>query len=275
MGAIDEAEAAATMQQTRQLHAAVRRVSKPRQLQVPSHALRLATEPDGSGVGRAPLLALLERGGEVRFKLYLWLRWYSQHSTDFEPAPIRLSHFQWALLLALPDPETSGVKRVSTALAQLEERGLLIRSTERPAAAKPTNVSWWPLDRDQPPTGYAALPVGFFTGQWIGGFSGRALAALLILIDRANPRINMPKATLGPPTYVAESVLTNTYGVSEDLYRPGRQDLEAVKLVTSRLNKRWSGQDSDWSGVESTLNAATLRDTPHPRFATARKSAGR
>ena len=141
------------MQQTRLLHAAVRRVSKPRQLQVPSHALRLATEPDGSGVGRAPLLALLERGGEVRFKLYLWLRWYSQHSTDFEPAPIRLSHFQWALLLALPDPETSGVKRVSTALAQLEDRGLLIRSTERPAAAKPTNVSWWPLDRTSRPPG--------------------------------------------------------------------------------------------------------------------------
>lgn len=74
----------------------------------------------------------------------------------------------------------------------------------------------------------------------------------------------MPNDTVGPPTYVAESVLETTYGVSEDLYRPGRQELERVGLVSSRLNKRWSGEESDWSGVESTLNVAKLRSEPHP-----------
>jgi hypothetical protein len=272
--ATNAAEAAATVAQTQQLLKQVRGIGKPRQLQVPSQGLRLAGPPQDGEPGRAPLLHLLDRG-EVRFKAYLWLRWFSQHSQDFEPTPLRLSHLQWAMLLGLPDPEAAGVKRVSTAMAQLVERGLIVRSDQRPAAIKPTNVDWWPLDRDQPSGGYAALPVGFFTGQWIGGLSGRALAALLILIDRANPRINMPKATHGPPTYVAESVLTGTYGVSEDLYRPGRTELEKTKLATKKLNKRWSGEDSDWSGVESTLHAAKLRDSPHPRYKDALRQAKR
>lgn len=274
MGTIAEAEAAATLAQTSQVLTQVRRASKPRQLQVPSAALRRGSDPQASGAGRAALLGLLERG-EVRFKIYLWLRWYAQHSKGFEPAALRLSHLQWAILLGLPDPAGGGIKRVSTALNQLEERDLVDRSSGRPAAIRPTHVAWWPLDRGQPTGGYTALPVGFFTGQWIGGLSGRALAALLILIDRANPRINMPKAILGPPTYVAESVLTEAYAISEDLYRPGRKELEAAGLVTSRLNKRWSGQDSDWSGVESTLNAARLRDQVHPRYAAAHRAAGR
>jgi hypothetical protein len=274
VGRIDEVEAATTAQQTQDVLARVRKVSKPRQLQIPSGALRRGLDPGAGESGRAPLLDLLERG-EVRFKLYLWLRWLSQHSTDFEPTPIRLSHLQWALLLGLADPAGGGVKRVGAAMAQLEQRELVNRSPERPAAVKPTNVAWWPVDRDQPKGGYAALPVGFFTEQWIGGLSGRALATLLILIDRANPRINMPSATLGPPTYVAESVLNTTYGISEDLYRPGRKELEAAGLVTSRLDKRWSGQDSDWRGVESTLNAAKLRDEPHPHYAAALTAARR
>lgn len=258
-----EVLARATLKQTSLVMSQVRRASKPRQLQLPSDALRRPAPSSASA--RAPLLALLDRG-EVRFKLYLWLRWYSQHSPDFEPAPVRLSHVQWALLLALPEPETNGIKRVSLAMAQLEQRGLVTRSSGRPAAVKPTDVPWWPVDRERPHGGYAALPVNFFIGQWIGGLSGQALASLVVLIDRANPRISMPNATLGPATYIPESVLEGTYGISEDLYRQGRQELERVQLVSSRLNKRWSGEASDWSGVESTLDVAKLRSSPHPNF---------
>jgi hypothetical protein len=256
-----------TAQATAHLIADVRRLSQPRQAQIPSTALRAATPTDGADVERAPLLAMLDRG-DVRLKLYLWLRWYAQHSPGFEPAPLRLSHLEWAQLLALPDPAGNGTKRVSAALKWLDQHGYLTRGTDRPASVKPTDLPAWPLARDQPATGYAALPIGFWTGQWIGGLSGRAIGALLILIDSATPRLSMPTATKGPATYIAESILTGTYGVSEDFYRLGRQELQDNNLVTSRLNKRWARQKGGWSGLESALHVATLRDTPHPRFAT-------
>jgi hypothetical protein len=260
-----ELEDRVTAQATAHLIADVRRLAQPRQAQIPSTALRAATPAEGGDLERAPLLAMLDRG-DVRLKVYLWLRWYAQHSPGFEPASLRLSHLDWAQLLALPDPAGNGTKRVSAALKWLEHNGYLVRGTDRPASVKPTELDAWALTRDQPAAGYAALPVGFWTGQWIGGLSGRAIGALLILIDSATPRLSMSTATKGPPTYIAESILTGTYGVSEDFYRLGRQELEAIKLVTSRLNKRWARQKGGWSGLESTLNVAMLRDTPHPRF---------
>lgn len=254
----------------------VRHLAKPRQLQVPSTALRTANTPGDPQPGRGLVLGLLETGG-VRFKLYLWLRWYTQHAPDLGRAVssaglpqvrrgMRLSHPEWARLLALPDPDTYGARRVSAALAHLERGELIIRGSSRPAPVVPTWQESWPLDRARPVSGYAALPVGFFTGHWAAGLSSRATTALLILIDAANPRINMPNATRGPATYIAESILTGTYGVSEDLYRRGRAELEEAGLVSNRLNKRWARDNGGWSGVESTLDVEKLREQSHPKF---------
>ena len=131
----------------------------------------------------------------------------------------------------------------------------------------PTDQNSWPSRPAESNGGYAALPVGFFVGQWAGGLTGRAIGSLLILIDRANPRISMPKADYGPPTYVAESVLKGTYGVSEDFFRQGRQELAKVGLVSCGLNKRWAREEGGWGGVESTLVVKKLREEAHPRFA--------
>lgn len=289
-----EAEARVTAQVTKDVIKEVRRLGKPRQLAVPSIVLRRPTDdeqppstpaqPAGTPE-RAALLALLDRG-EVRFKLYLWLRWHAQHDRATpanaagiaarhqwapgqasSPAALRHSHLDWAELLALPAPSTNGVKRVGEAIAWLEANEWITRDRRRPAGLWPTEQEAWPLTAGQPDGGYAALPPEFWTGQWIGGLSARAIGALLILIDAANPRLSMSTATDGPPTFIAQSVLTGTYGVSEDFYRSGRTELERAGLITSRLNKRWAREKGGWSGVESTVHAAKLRDRPHPTFA--------
>jgi hypothetical protein len=289
-----EAEARVTAQVTKLVVKGVRRLGKPRQLAIPSTVLRRSADDEVSPSisaqpaetpARAALLALLDRG-EVRFKLYLWLRWHAQHDRatlgdaagpaarphgplpqPSSPEALRLSHLDWAELLALPEPKTNGVKRVGEAIAWLEANEWITRDRRRPAALWPTTLEIWPLTAGPPDGGYAALPPGFWTGQWIGGLSARAIGALLILIDSSTPRLSVSTATDGPATFIAQSVLTGTYGVSEDFYRSGRNELKRAGLVTSRLNKRWAREKGGWSGVESTIHAAKLRDQPHPTFA--------
>lgn len=142
-----------------------------------------------------PPLSLLYRGGRsgvVAVRLYLALIWKSSAAPYDTAVPAR----GWATLLDLPDPGGLGQRRVTRALAALEEHNLV--AITRPPGRTPNvrlldesgnGEPYVPPSYIQTPDGtgfthhrYFKVPVALWRFGFLQSMSGPALIVLLILL---------------------------------------------------------------------------------------------
>lgn len=133
---------------------------------------------------------LLRRtGGQdaIQLKLALLLYWIGSSHDGQQLPPVNAGLYAHAL--DLPDAAAHGARRVRTALAALEQHGLLERTDRRP---RPTEIRLLAEDGSRRP--YAppgeneaiiGVPGTLFTRGWLAGLSGPALVSLLVLLVAA------------------------------------------------------------------------------------------
>lgn len=193
--------------------------------------------------GRPPLARMLRdgpgsrggRGGAVRLRLYLCLNLLAARAPyDIRPRPARA----WAEALALPDPNGRGARRVSDALAWLNEAEMIALQRQRGAAPTITLLD---------PTGsggrykryrlYVLVPLGFWREQWITRLSGSAVALLIVLLDLQGGKKSKRDAWL-------TTVQRARYGLSDDTWtRASKELVEQGLLEISRIPQ---GRDFDF-----------------------------
>jgi hypothetical protein len=186
------------------------------------------------------------RGGGVRLKLYLSIIWIASKSPYDTSFPAR----GWAELLALPDPEVKGARRITEALEWLHNRGL-VRRYRQPG--RPSNV----ILRDdagrkveyRPPysagEAYIKIPSALWTSGWITILSGTALALLLILLDQQD--LDEPNRAV----WLSPRKARQMYSLSPATWVKGTSELRRYGLVTGRraaVNKDFFG----WKRVRNT-----------------------
>lgn len=198
-----------------------------------------------SDVSKPTPLALMMRGGRggaVRLKLYLSLLWFAANPPYDVTYPARA----WAELLDLPDPETTGARRIADAFTWLD-RQRFIDTQSRPGL--PTRVvlleesgtgteyripgaAWRALPKDattdeRERQRYVQLSSTLWTTGWMTLLTGPALAMYLVLLaelagdDPSSRRI-----------WFSPAVADLRYALSEDTRSTGLRELVRVGLVT-------------------------------------------
>ncbi|PXX52769.1 hypothetical protein DFR70_13017 [Nocardia tenerifensis] len=208
---------------------------------------------------KAPMARLIGtggRGGGVPVKLYLALIWRAAgapHTTDYSA---RL----WAELLALPEPETKGARRISDALRALEAARLvwITRDPGEPSVVGLLDESGRGAPYQLPSTAYyhaqtleakaksperkkkfreemdanrySKLPLTLWTNGHIQAMSSAALAMLLILMSNS-------RASEGKEIWWSTQKFPERYGISPATRARGTTELESrgLLLVTKRL----------------------------------------
>jgi len=97
-------------------------------------------------------------------------------------------------MLALPDPEHRGARRVIDAVAWLQENDFLL--VERHGGSPPTitlrNASGRGGNYVKPTSPYVTLPIGYWEQQWITALSGTATGLLLVLLELSGGKNRAP-----------------------------------------------------------------------------------
>jgi hypothetical protein len=182
------------------------------------------------------------RGGAVRLKLYLCLNLLAAKPPhDVRRIPARA----WAEALDLPDPYGRGTRRVSDALAWLEEAEMIGVRRERAAAPVITLLD---------PTGngrkykryspYVLVPLGFWREQWIVRLSGSAVALLVVLLDLQGGRKSKKNAPWLPTHQ------RTRYGLSDDTWT--RASKELVEHGLLEIDRIPQGRDFDFRRMRNT-----------------------
>lgn len=245
------------------LEESVRTVAAPRGAQLPQEFLRVPRVHAGGLT--EPGLAVMARAGDTRLKLYLWLWWHDQHfGKNPDQRGVRWPTAWWAQLLALDEPDTNGARAVGKQLTWLAANNYLTRDGRRPAHLAARNHDGSQLTYDRP-TAYVGLPANFWTGGWITRLSPRAIAALLIVMDYARPRIRISDATTAPAVFIHEGELLKHFALSVDFFHDGLNELHHRELVTTEVNKKWK-KDGGYGGRWTTIDLDALRGTatqPH------------
>jgi hypothetical protein len=194
----------------------------------------------------SPLAELLRggRGGGTRLKVYLAILWIA----GAPPYDTRFPARTWAALLDLEDPYIKGARRVTDALAFLEDHRLL--TIER-SKGEPSVVTLLREDgsgrKYTPPAPeegkrlsqadrYIRVPSHFLTHGWLPVLSARAIALLLVLRDRQPVSDKMAEQEELPsrpsaPFWTSPSEARSNYGLSADTWTRGTQELAAHGLV--------------------------------------------
>jgi hypothetical protein len=203
-----------------------------------------------------PLARLLRggRGGEVRLKLYLCICLRAtQAPYDIRRAgPSR----SWAQMLALPDPERNGARRIADALNWLDQ-AKLIKLQRRGGSPAIQLLSVTGDGGGYQPRGerWVSLPLGLWTEQWITSLSGSALALLLVLLELQGGRKSPAEAPWASGDQKAR------YGLSEATWTRATKELRAQGLLTVR--RITQGQDFDWRRMRHTYWVTIQRlDSP-------------
>lgn len=208
---------------------------------------------------RSPMARLVGAGGRgaaVSVKLYLALIWRSAaapHTTDY---PAR----KWAQLLALPEPETKGTRRVIDALRTLEDAKLvrLVREPGEPSIVQILDESGSGAAYELPSTShfraqdlasktrsperkqkyqqameanrYSRIPLTLWTNGHIQDMSSAAVAMLLIVMSNSH-------ASEGAEVWWSTQKFPNQYGISPATRARGTKELvdRGLLRVTKRL----------------------------------------
>ena len=169
-------------------------------IQLPLAFIRLQRPPRLLGrrpaapKGTTPLARMLRggQGGEVRLKLYLTITLLAAHP-PFDISR-QIASRTWAEMLALPDPEHRGARRVIDAVAWLQENDFLL--VERHGGSPPTitlrNASGRGGNYVKPTSPYVTLPIGYWEQQWITALSGTATGLLLVLLELSGGKNRAP-----------------------------------------------------------------------------------
>ncbi|RKR88116.1 hypothetical protein BDK92_2423 [Micromonospora pisi] len=191
-----------------------------------------------------PLAHMLRggQGGEVRLKLYLTMTMLAARPPhDIKSIPART----WARVLALPDPEVNGARRITDALNWLQE-ARLVRLDSRQGMPKDVTLlspsgtgkaySWrgsW----------YISMPLGFWQNEWVYQLSGSAVGFLLVLRDmRSN------KTETDPPWLTMTQ--KQRYGFSEDTWTRASKELRDHSLLVVR--RKPQGKEFDHRRLRNT-----------------------
>ncbi len=178
--------------------------------------------------GRPPPLATLMRGGrggEVRLKLFLSMNLLATSDPfDVRPQPARV----WAEMLNLPSPKINGARRVSEAIASLQQHKLI--SIDNRRRGRPRRVYLRSHTGDgkpysRPRSTWVNLPVTFWTNGWIVRLSGRAIALLLILSELVGEKDREQGAHVRPDRARLQ------YGLSEDTWTRGVKELKEAGII--------------------------------------------
>ncbi len=201
-------------------------------------------------VDRPPLAGLLSgtgsgggggRGGHVRAKLYVSLLWVAAKSPYTVSRPARA----WAALLGLPDPETSGVRRVQQALRdlqdrkfiELEDRGgqpslitmLSETGTGRPFVPAPEAYNDAQVKKKSPRIlarhQYFRVPSALWTEGHISQLSGAGFAMLLALLSEVRGQAPEQGVWFSPDRAKAR------FGFAASTRREGLDQLRDLGLV--------------------------------------------
>lgn len=258
---------------SRRAAAAVARRVSDRNAQV----RRIFVVSQDSGAGPPPMARMLRggRGGSVRLKLYLSLLWFAANPPYDVTYPARA----WAQLLDLPDPEGSGARRISEALAWLRKnqfvrveqrlglpsRVVLLDESGSDAPYAVPGAVWRTLTASSPEgerqrNRYIQLPASFWTNGWLQTLDGAAVAMLMIILAEQpaepsrlrgiwfSPSEATKRYALSPATRTkgvsqlsrAGLVLIDKVAVSDDPFEL-RRTRNAYRIQTERLNDdaRW------------------------------------
>jgi len=182
------------------------------------------------------------RGGAVRLKLYLCLNLLAARAPhDIRPVPARA----WAEALALPDPVGRGARRVSDALAWLNETKMIALQRQRGVAPAITLLdptgSGGRYKRYQP---YVLVPLGFWREQWIARLSGSAAALLIVLLDLQGGK----KSKQDAPWLTTDQRFR--YGLSDDTWT--RASKELVEQGLLKINRISQGRDFNFRRMRNT-----------------------
>ncbi|MEV6932068.1 hypothetical protein AB0M46_47325, partial [Dactylosporangium sp. NPDC051485] len=160
---------------------------------------------------------------------------------DIQNVPSR----RWAELLALPDPETNGARRIADALNWLQSAKLVelqrnpglpprvvLQSPSGNGAKYSWRGDWW-----------VNIPVGFWGNRWIYELCGYSVAFLFVFRDmRSNRAENDP-----PWLTTAQKA---RYGFSEDTWTRATKDLCDRNLLVVRRAPQ--GKDFDYTRLRNT-----------------------
>ena len=222
----------------RMLHRAVDRSQRTSGVQLPLGFLRAVD-------GDPPLARMLRggRGGGVRLRLYLCLCLIATE----KPYEIRgqVPARVWAELLALPDAERGGARRVADALSWLHAEKLirLKRVHGSPPQIRLRSATGDGTRYVRPTQRYVSVPLGLWRNEWITQLSPTALALLLALLDLQGG-ISQADAPWASASRRGE------YGFSGDTWTRGRRELEAAGLLT--VERVVADEGFEWRRLRNT-----------------------
>ena len=182
------------------------------------------------------------RGGAVRLKLYLCLNLLAARAPH---GVRRIPARAWAEALNLRDPSGLGARRVSDALAWLDEAKMITVRRERGDSPVITLLD---------PTGngseykryspYVQVPLGFWREQWIVRLSGSGVALLIVLLDLQGGKKSRQDAPWLPTRQRAR------YGLSDDTWTRASKELAEQGLLT--IDRIPQGRDFDFRRMRNT-----------------------
>lgn len=243
------------------------------------HPKALREEADPAQPLPEPPMVKLIRGGRsggqsaVRLKLYLSILWMSAGAkrADVPPHSTVYPAVFWAELLNLDQPETKGKRRISEALAWLDDHEF-VKLTHRPGAPPIVTV----LREDgsgrayRLPTAkneegvaegaFVSLPATFWENHWIAALSATGISLLLILNDW---RDRQPHETGEEPPIWLSPKMKERYHLSEDSWRKGKAELLNFELVSvsRELVRRQPMDEPRWRD-EYKLNPKAFERSP-------------
>ncbi|MET8152577.1 hypothetical protein ACIBSW_27575 [Actinoplanes sp. NPDC049668] len=190
-----------------------------------------------------PLAQLLRggHGGEVRLKLYMTMKMLATRAPhDIRNTPARV----WASMLALPDPDVNGARRISDALSSLESANL-VQLERRPGMPPTITVLEAPVQEVSLRTKnwWVNIPIGFWSYEWIYHLSAGAVALIIITRDmRSNLDPSQPPWLSGRDR--------KRYGISDDTWTRARKELEELGLLS--ITRVPQSRDLDYRRLRNT-----------------------
>lgn len=191
-----------------------------------------------------PLARLVSRGGRggaVPIKLYVALIWRCSAS----PFDTEISARKWALLLDLNDPNGLGARRVTKAMAVLEDERLVkldrrrgdstvVTLLEESGSGSRYSLPSTAYQRAKSPEKRAAnryfkVPLSLWTEGYLQHMPAAAVAMLLVLLAERNKD--------GKPTWWSTERFPDLFGLSPTTRSKGTQELRNLELleVTKQL----------------------------------------
>lgn len=230
---------APTAEGRRLLHRLVERSKRTSGVQFPPAFLR-----DDTHTTVPPLARMMRggQGGEVRVKLYLTMTMLAARPPhDIRSIPART----WAQVLALPDPEVNGARRITDALNWLQIEKLIKLDSHQGMPKDVTLLSPSGSGKGYSWRGswYISMPLGFWEREWIYRLSGTAVAFLLVLRDMRSGR----RQTDPPWLTTTEK---ERYGFSEDTWTRATKELRKHKLLT--VGRKPQGKEFDYRRLRNT-----------------------